>query len=140
MLQAKYYPKNFTNQKPNLEKMYKLHSVSKTEKAYLDGLEQKLGQKIIRQVVFGKWLVDGLLTNSNVIIEYDGPQNHQSPEKQLKDEKRDDEFLKMGFQIYRLQWYEFVKDSKLYQKALQNAVEFSAKDIKTLIQLSKLKN
>ena len=139
MLQANY-PKNFTNQKPNLERMYKLHSVSKTEKAYLDGLEQKLGQKIIRQVVFGKWLVDGLLTNSNVSIEYDGPQNHQSPEKQLKDEKRDDEFLKMGFQIYRLQWYEFVKDSKLYQKALQNAVEFSAKDIKTLIQLSKLKN
>ena len=139
MLQANY-PKNFTNQKPNLERMYKLHSVSKTEKAYLDGLEQKLGQKIIRQVVFGKWLVDGLLTNSNVIVEYDGPQNHQSPEKQLKDERRDDEFLKMGFQIYRLQWYEFVKDSKLYQKALQNAVEFSAKDIKTLIQLSKLKN
>ena len=139
MLQANY-PKNFTNQKPNLERMYKLHSVSKTEKAYLDGLEQKLGQKIIRQVVFGKWLVDGLLTNSNVIIEYDGPQNHQSPEKQLKDEKRDDEFLKMGFQIYRLQWYEFVKDSKLYQKALQNAVEFSAKDINILIQLSKLKN
>lgn len=139
MLQANY-PKNFTNQKPNLERMYKLHSVSKTEKAYLDGLEQKLGQKIIRQVVFGKWLVDGLLTNSNVIIEYDGPQNHQSPEKQLKDERRDDEFLKMGFQIYRLQWYEFVKDSKLYQKALQNAVEFSAKDISILIQLSKLKN
>ena len=139
MLQANY-PKNFTNQKPNLERMYKLHSVSKTEKAYLDGLEQKLGQKIIRQVVFGKWLVDGLLTNSNVIIEYDGPQNHQSPEKQLKDERRDDEFLKMGFQIYRLQWYEFVKDSKLYQKALQNAVEFSAKDISMLIQLSKLKN
>lgn len=139
MLQANY-PKNFTNQKPNLERMYKLHSVSKTEKAYLDGLEQKLGQKIIRQVVFGKWLVDGLLTNSNVIVEYDGPQNHQSPEKQLKDERRDDEFLKMGFQIYRLQWYEFVKDSKLYQKALQNAVEFSAKDISILIQLSKLKN
>lgn len=139
MLQANY-PKNFTNQKPNLERMYKLHSVSKTEKAYLDGLEQKLGQKIIRQVVFGKWLVDGLLTNSNVIIEYDGPQNHQSPEKQIKDERRDDEFLKMGFQIYRLQWYEFVKDSKLYQKALQNAVEFSAKDISILIQLSKLKN
>ena len=139
MLQANY-PKNFTNQKPNLERMYKLHSVSKTEKAYLDGLEQKLGQKIIRQVVFGKWLVDGLLTNSNVIVEYDGPQNHQSPEKQLKDERRDDEFLKMGFQIYRLQWYEFVKDSKLYQKALQNAVEFSAKDINILIQLSKLKN
>lgn len=139
MLQANY-PKNFTNQKPNLERMYKLHSVSKTEKAYLDGLEQKLGQKIIRQVVFGKWLVDGLLTNSNVIIEYDGPQNHQSPEKQLKDERRDDEFLKMGFQIYRLQWYEFVRDSKLYQKALKNAVEFSAKDISILIQLSKLKN
>lgn len=139
MLQANY-PKNYTDQKPNLERMHKLHSVSKTEKAYLDGLEQKLGQKIIRQVVFGKWLVDGLLTNSNVIIEYDGPQNHQSPEKQLKDERRDDEFLKMGFQIYRLQWYEFVKDSKLYQKALQNAVEFSAKDISILIQLSKLKN
>lgn len=139
MLQANY-PKNFTNQKPNLERMYKLHSVSKTEKAYLDGLEQKLGQKIIRQVVFGKWLVDGLLTNSNVIIEYDGPQNHQSPEKQIKDERRDDEFLKMGFQIYRLQWYEFVRDSKLYQKALKNAVEFSAKDISILIQLSKLKN
>ena len=139
MLQANY-PKNFTNQKPNLERMYKLHSVSKTEKAYLDGLEQKLGQKIIRQVVFGKWLVDGLLTNSNVIIEYDGPQNHQSPEKQIKDERRDDEFLKMGFQIYRLQWYEFVKDSKLYQKALQNAVEFSAKDISILIQLQNLKN
>ena len=120
--------------------MHKLHSLSKTEKAYLDGLEQKLGQKIIRQVVFGKWLVDGLLTNSNVIIEYDGPQNHQSPEKQIKDERRDDEFLKMGFQIYRLQWYEFVKDSKLYQKALKNAVEFSAKDISILIQLSKLKN
>ena len=139
MLQANY-PKNFTNQKPNLERMYKLHSVSKTEKAYLDGLEQKLGQKIIRQVVFGKWLVDGLLTNSNVIIEYDGPQNHQSPEKQLKDERRDDEFLKMGFQIYRLQWYEFVRDSKLYQKALKNAVEFSAKDISILIQLQNLKN
>lgn len=138
MLQANY-PKSFTSQKPNLEKMYKLHSVSKTEKAVLDGLEQKLGQKIIRQVVFGKWLVDGLLTNSNVIVEYDGPQNHQSPEKQLKDQRRDDEFLKLGFQIYRLQWFEFEKDFRLYQKQLQNAVEFSAKDILILIQLSKLK-
>lgn len=132
---------NFTliRQKPNLERLFQKHSVSKTEKAYLDGLEQELGQQIIRQVVFGKWLVDGLLANQNIIVEYDGPQNHQSPEKQLKDEKRDDEFLKMGFSIYRLQWFKFERDSKLYQKQLQNAVEFSAKDIKTLIQLQNLK-
>jgi very-short-patch-repair endonuclease len=132
---------NFTliRQKPNLERLFQKHSVSKTEKAYLDGLEQELGQQIIRQVVFGKWLVDGLLANQNIIVEYDGPQNHQSPEKQLKDQRRDDEFLKMGFSIYRLQWFKFERDFELYQKQLQNAVEFSAKDIKTLIQLQNLK-
>jgi len=126
-------------QKPNLENLFKIHSVSKTEKAFLDGLEQKLGQNIIRQVKFGKWLVDGLLTNQNIIVEYDGPRNHQSPEKQAKDQKRDDEFLEMGFQIYRLQWFQFERDFELYQKALEKAVEFSAKDIQILIQFLKLK-
>lgn len=139
MLQT-YYPKSQINQKPNLEKLYQVHSVSKTEKDYLDGLEQKLGQKIIRQVVFGKWLVDGLLTNSNVIIEYDGPENHQSQKNQKKDLARDREFLKIGFRIYRLQWFEFEKNYQLYQKQLKKAVEFSAKDIQILIQFSKLKN
>ncbi len=126
-------------QKPNLENLFKIQSVSKTEKAFLDGLEQELGQQIIRQVVFGKWLVDGLLTNSNVIIEYDGPENHQSQKNQKKDLARDCEFLKMGFQIYRLQWFEFEKNYQLYQKQLQKAIEFSAKDISILIQFSKLK-
>jgi very-short-patch-repair endonuclease len=127
-------------QKPNLENLFKIQSVSKTEKAFLDGLEQKLGQNIIRQVVFGKWLVDGLLTNSNLIVEYDGPQNHQSQKNQNKDLFRDREFLKMGFQIYRLQWFEFEKNYQNYQKQLQKAIEFSAKDISILIQFSKLKN
>jgi len=126
-------------QKPNLENLFKIQSISKTEKAFLDGLEQELGQQIIRQVVFGKWLVDGLLTNSNVIIEYDGPENHQSQKNQKKDLARDCEFLKMGFQIYRLQWFEFEKNYQLYQKQLQKAIEFSAKDISILIQFSKLK-
>lgn len=134
------YPKSQINQKPNLEKLYQVNSVSKTEKAYLDGLEQKLGQKIIRQVNFGKWLLDGLLTNQNIILEYDGPQNHQSQKNQNKDLARDREFLKMGFQIYRLQWFEFEKNYGLYQKQLKKAVEFSAKDIAILIQFSKLKN
>jgi very-short-patch-repair endonuclease len=135
----KFYPKSLINQKPNLEKLYQVHSVSKTEKAYLDGLEQKLGEKIIRQVKFGKWFLDGLLTNSNVIIEYDGPENHQSQKNQNKDLARDREFLKMGFQIYRLQWFEFEKNYQNYQKQLQKVVEFSARDISILIQLSKLK-
>jgi len=130
--------KNHLKEKPNLEKLFKLGSVSKTEKAYLDGLEKKLGQKIIRQVVFGKWVIDGLLANSNVIVEYDGPENHQSTQKQEKDLIRDREFLEMGFQIYRLQWYDFEKDYQLYQKQLNEAVEFSAKDIQTLILFSKL--
>ena len=134
------YPKSQINQKPNLEKLYQVNSVSKTEKAYLDGLEQKLGQKIIRQVNFGKWLLDGLLTNQNIILEYDGPQNHQSQKNQNKDLARDREFLKMGFQIYRLQWFEFEKNYQLYQKQLQKAVEFSAKDISILILFSKLKH
>ena len=138
MLQT-FYPKSLINQKPNLEKLYQAHSVSKTEKAFLDGLEQKLGEKIIRQVNFGKWFLDGLLTNSNVIIEYDGPENHQSQKNQKKDLVRDREFLKMGFQIYRLQWFEFEKNYQNYQKQLQKAVEFSARDISILIQLSKLK-
>lgn len=131
---------NLIRKKPDLEKLFRIHSVSKTEKAYLDGLEYKLGQQIIRQVRFGRWLLDGLLATNNIIIEFDGQQNHQSPEKQAKDEKRDDKFLKIGFSIHRLQWFEFERDYRLYQLALKKVVETSANHIKTLIKLQNHKN
>lgn len=133
---------NLIRSKPDLENMLKIHSISKSEKAYLDGLERKLGEKIIRQVKFGKWLVDGLTEYSGVVIEFDGDLNHQSEQKQLKDEMRDRELIQ-DYQIkaiYRLAWFDFIKNYQDYLVAMDRAVEFSAKDIKTLIKFSKIKN
>ena len=138
-MQQKFYSRSQVDQKPNLENLYNQTGISKTEKAFLDGLEIKLGQKIIRQASFGKWLLDGLLANRNIVIEYDGPENHQDQKKQDKDWRRDKELLAKGFIVYRLQWFDFIKDYNLYQKALRNCIEFSAKDINILIQLSKFK-
>jgi very-short-patch-repair endonuclease len=128
------------SQRPNLEELFKVGSISKTEKLFFDITEQELGEAIIRQVRFGKWLVDAITEQSGVVMEFDGPRNHQSPEKQAKDERRDRELFqnyKIDI-IYRLLWFDWVIFQE-YHKAVEEAAKRTAKDIKTLIKFSKLK-
>lgn len=131
------FERNFLNQKPDLEKMFDAHSISKTEKLFLDKLEKKLCEKIIRQVRFGRWVVDGLTENSGIVIEYDGKQNHESKEKKQKDEMRDQELV-LTYQvkaIYRLLWFDFINDYEEYLQALDKAVDLATDDIKILRKL-----
>jgi len=141
MQNQKFYPKSQIDSKPNLEKMFQIGSISKTEKAFLDALEIRLGLKIERQVKFGNYiLIDGVAGDWKIAIEYDGPKNHQSPEKQEKDQKRDRILMAKGYSIYRLQWFDFEKDFGKYQSILQNEVNEASRAIKMLINLQNLKN
>jgi len=136
----KFYPNSQIDSKPDLEKMFQIGSISKTEKAFLDALEVQLGLKIERQVKFGNYiLVDGVPGDWKIAIEYDGPQNHQSPEKQEKDKKRDRVLMAKGYSVSRLQWFDFEKDSGKYKLILQNEVKEASRAIKMLINLQKLK-
>lgn len=130
------------HQKPNLELLQNQKKISKTEKRYLDGLENELGLKINRQVLFPSgqgwnYTLDGVIEDSQVVIEYDGAENHESEIKQHKDNKRDLILLKNGFSVYRFQWFGLVPRSE-YQTALNQAIKDSSREIKILLKLKSL--
>ena len=117
---------------PNLAQLESQGAISQTEMLFLDLLEIELGQRITRQVMFAVdhyyILVDGMLENHNIVIEYDGPKNHQSEAKIKKDIKRDKNLLESGFSIFRLQWFEYCKD-------WHQAVDIEAKKASVIIKM-----
>lgn len=134
------YEKNRLSQKPNLEKLYEKKSISKTEKALLDKIEVLLNLKIDRQVLFAdkKIIVDGVVEGTKIVVEYDGPENHKSQEKQNKDKERDRWLLENGFSIYRLQWFEQIP-FRFWTAEIERQAAIATRIINNLIKLQKLK-
>jgi len=58
------------------------------------------GSKFRRQQIIDEMIVDSFCAEKKIIIEVDGPY-HDDPIQKVKDAKRDQELLDLGFHVYR---------------------------------------
>jgi len=114
-----------------INKMKQNKQISFTETALFDGMERESGEIIIRQVHIGRFIVDGLLKNHKLVIEYDG-HFHNTEEKMIKDEARDRFLNKCGFLVIRYQWFQFINDREEFKVALNCLIQTAVRDMNSL--------
>lgn len=75
------------------------------------------------------------MNNLQIVIEFDGFLNHSDQEKKIKDYKRDCFLLCQGVFVYRLQWFGFIYNKKLFYQTIEKEALEASKVIKMFINL-----
>lgn len=89
-------------------KMPKLNKVSKAQIRILNYIESKIPYSVLREVRFGKYVVDGYLKDLNMIIEVHGNWCHSNRVK--KDEARTEYLVNNGFDVIIIDSLSTVED------------------------------